>query len=234
MSHLRSLSFRPSPAAFTRMLQPPHPMQIESLIVQSTFTVEFGASIVHLPSLTDLFCPFSSEHTDFFRQLPNLRRLELRTTKGTGSVVLDTDRIMSSLHALTKLTDLRMGAFFLSSGEDPDSRVQLTAANLAACLPHMPLLTRLELSSATSLDSLRFLSCGPILPSLQRLELRDFARRLPLSELVHVHALSSLTSLTLEDVFDAPLDEETKALFMPPSALLPRLRHFVHKWKPLA
>jgi hypothetical protein len=127
-----------------------------------------------------------------------------------------------------------MGAFFFSAGEDLDSRIQLTAANLAACLPHMPLLTRLELSSATSLDSFRFLSCGPIIHSLQRLELRDFARRLQLSELVHVHALSSLTSLTLEDVFDAPLDEETKALFTPPSALLPRLRHFVHKWKPLA
>jgi hypothetical protein len=51
-----------------------------------------------------------------------------------------------------------------------------------------------------------------------------------LSELVHVHALSSLTSLTIEDVFDAPMDEETKALFTP----LPRLRQFVHEWEPVA
>jgi hypothetical protein len=65
---------------------------------------------------------------------------------------------------------------------------------------------------------------------LQQLRLYHFERRIPLSELVHVHALSSLTSLTIEDVFDAPMDEETKALFTP----LPRLRQFVHEWEPVA
>jgi hypothetical protein len=90
----------------------------------------------------------------------------------------------------------------------------------------MPLLTSLHLSGAVMLDSLRVLSSGSLAKSLKKLSLTFMKLRLPLSELVHVNALSALTSLTLRAVFDCPLDEATLRLFTPPSSVLPDLRHF--------
>jgi hypothetical protein len=106
MPHLRSLSFRPSPAAFTSMLQPPHSMQLESLAVFPLFTAEFGASIVHLPSLTELHLELSSPHTDFLRSLPNLRNLNITSQECT--VLPDAGRVMASLHSLVGLTELQI------------------------------------------------------------------------------------------------------------------------------
>jgi hypothetical protein len=98
----------------------------------------------------------------------------------------------------------------------------------------MPLLTKLLLFHPAALDSLRFLSSAvPLSRSLTELTLRDFHPSLPLTELRHVHALSSLTNLTLTRVLDRPLDEPTLALYEPPSAVLPALRVFEHAWRPL-
>jgi hypothetical protein len=69
--------------------------------------------------------------------------------------------------------------------------------------------TALYLANPQALDSLRFLSSGPITRSLKKLTLSYFRSTLPLRELAHVHALSSLTELMLFSVFDRPLDEYT-------------------------
>jgi hypothetical protein len=228
MPHLRALTCGLSPVALTRMLQPPHTMQIELFHSAGTahevpFTDEHGEAIVHLPSLTEFHFHLSSAHTDFLCQLPNLRCLVW--DNGASAVDPDVDRIMRSLHSLTRLTDLRIS-------ENDRFPLDLTAAHLSACLPHMPLLTILSLSNATALDSLRFLSTGPITRSLQTLALYHCSQRLPLRELAHVHALSSLIQLTLVCSFDRPLDEQTKLLYTPPSVRMPALRDFYYIWSP--
>jgi hypothetical protein len=221
MPHLRSLNFRPSPADFTRVLQPPHSLKLETLDVHGPFTSEHGASIVHLSSLTDLSFTLDSLHTDFLRELPSLRHLEMRDSWCT--VQPNTDRIMHSLHALVNLTKLSL----YGSAIFGHFALRYTTDHLAACLPHMPLLTTLYLANPQALDSLRFLSAGPITRSLRKLALSHFRSPLPLRELAHVHALSSLTELMLFSVFDRPLDEYTRSLYTPPSLLLPSLLKFI-------
>jgi hypothetical protein len=182
-----------------------------------------------LPSLKELKFILGSEHTDFLRLLPNLRHLKLDFKQNL--VTPDADRIMHSLHSLTALTTLRILG---NSRYDVVHRMRLTSDHLAACLSHMPLLTSLYLwDAAAALNSLRFLSSGPITRSLQKLVLVEFSPRLPLAELSHVHALSSLRELTLFSAFDRPLDEETQRLYKPPpSMLLPSLNCFSHEWDP--
>jgi hypothetical protein len=153
MPHLRSLDFRPSAAGFTRMLQPPHTMKLDTLNVSELFTAEHGEAIVQLPTLTNLSINMCSPHTDFLCHLPNLRRLLLFTRNADGPA--DAARIMQSMHSLTRLTELSL----LGSCEFP---LRITSAHLAACLPLMPLLTSLRLTDVSALDSLRFLSSGPI------------------------------------------------------------------------
>jgi hypothetical protein len=167
MSHLRSLNFDPSPSELARLVQPlpPHQLKLESLPTHGTFTAEHGEAIVHLPTLTVLEINLSSRHTDFLCHLPNLRRLELTVRKCKEE--LDSERTMASLHSLAALTELSL----IGDGRFP---LRITAAHLAACLPHMPLLATLELSGMTALDSLRFLSSGPITRSLQQLILAQF------------------------------------------------------------
>jgi hypothetical protein len=222
MPHLRCLILRPrnvSDNVPMRLFHAPHQMQLDSLYLYLSFTDAWGAAIVHLPTLTNLTVLLSSEHSDFLRQLPHLRILDLSLCDD-GGVFVDAERVMASLHSLTGLTDLGL------SGNHPPC---ITTADLAACLPRMPLLTSLHLSGVVILDSLRFLSSGPLAKSLKKLSLKFMKLRLPLSEQVHVHALSALTSLTLRAVCDSPLDEATLRLYTPPSSVLPELCHFEYK-----
>jgi hypothetical protein len=205
------------------MLQALQGLKLETLDIGSPFIVEFHAAIVQLPALTDLSINLCSPHTDFLRQLPNLRRLVLIFWDCT--VEVDTDRIMQSLHSLVGLTEL---SFFGPPHGYATIPLRITSDHLAACLPHMPLLTCLHLSGAAALGSLRFLSSGPITHLLKKLQLSRFEPRLPLRELHHVHAVSSLTELHLFSVFDRPLDDSSAPLYTPPSRLLPSLRHFTH------
>jgi hypothetical protein len=163
-------------------------------------------------------------HTDFLRALPNLRSLSFNAHLYT--VLQDTDRIMQSLHSLVGLTKLRIEGNVHSESPFP---FHFTSAHLAACLPHMPLLTNLHLTDASGLDTLRFLSSGPITRSLTELDLSFLNPPLPLRELLHVHALSSLTRLTLVSTFDRRLDDHAKPLYTPPSRLLPALRQFTYE-----
>jgi hypothetical protein len=229
MSHLRSLRFTPSAAQFALMLLVPHTMKLETFDLGSIFTAEFHAAIVQLPTLTDLSINLCSPHTDFLRQLPNLRGLRVFLWHDT--VEVDTDRIMHSLHSLKGLTEL--GLYGEPTHQSAQS-LRITSDHLVACLAHMPLLTSLHLSGAASLDSLRFLSSGPITHSLKKLQLSRFEPRLPLRELHHVHELSSLTELRLYSVFDRPLDDYSEPLYTPPSRLMPSLVYFDHGWKPAA
>jgi hypothetical protein len=220
MPHLRALDCDLSPESFTRMLQPPHSMQLETLYVKWRFGAQHSAAIVHLPTLTDLTFPLCIEHTDFLPQLPNLRRLEFSTDVST--VRPEAERIMQSLHSMAGLTGLSISG----GGKLP---LRFTASHLVDCLPRMPLLTNLHLNGATALDSLRFLSSGPITHTLKELSLQWIRPPLPLSELVHVRALSVLSVLELDAVFEDRLDDATVRLYTPPSVLMPTLTRFVHE-----
>jgi hypothetical protein len=231
MPHLRSLDGWLSPASMTLLLQSPHALQLEKLYVHSLFTAENGNALTQLPSLTDLGLVLGSPHADFLRKMPHLRILELSSPSPRVPQLFDADRIMHALHSLSGLTALLL----YGDARGAVRRVlRYTAAHLAACLPHMPLLTRLEIVDPTAVDSLHFLSSGPITRSLQSLELWDFNPRLSQRELLHVHALSSLSSLRLMSVFDRPLDDYSLLLYTPPSSpLLPSLLHFEHNWAAL-
>jgi hypothetical protein len=223
MPHLRSLTCSSSPAILTRMLQVPHTMKLDTLILYGPFTADYGDAIVSLPSLTKIDLSLASTHTDFLRQLPNLRIL--RFTSHLCTVLPDADRIMSSLHSLVGLTELSIhGGGYCA--------LAFTSAHLTTYLPHLPQLTSLHLSGATAVDSLRFLASGPITRSLKELELENFDPRLPLRELLHVHALSSLTKLIVSCMFDRPLDDHALPLYTPPSLLLPALREFEYEFEP--
>jgi hypothetical protein len=205
------------------LVKAPHELKLETLSTGVPFTNEDGDAIVQLPTLTNLSIRLSIRHSDFLRQLPNLRSLQMDFWQCVERT--DTERVVESLYSLVQLTTLRLE--MLGSLSTP-----LTSDHLAACLLHMPLLSHLRLSHVAGLDSLRFLSSGPITHSLKELELLHARPQLPLPELAHVHVLTALTRLRLESVFDAPLDEPTARLYTPPSSLLPSLRHFAHAWRP--
>jgi hypothetical protein len=91
----------------------------------------------------------------------------------------------------------------------------------------MPLLSSLQLTNLPQLSSLSFLLSSPTLAAtLTDLQLCS-CNSIPVSELIHVHALRALRSLRLHSSFTQPLDVSTRALYTPPSALLPSLAEFV-------
>jgi hypothetical protein len=135
MPLLRSLSSHPSATGFARMLQTPHTLKLDTLdLCLSPLTDEFAAAIVHLPTLTDLTFKLCTRHTDFLRQLPNLRRLLLHG--GETTVQPDAERIMHSLHSLNGLTELSLWDKAIPY---MPHHFHFTSDHLAACLPHMPL-----------------------------------------------------------------------------------------------
>lgn len=77
---------------------------------------------------------------------------------------------------------------------------------------------------------------GTLPYTLTELELRDFCIRVPVAEQQHLLRLRQLCSLTLHDVFDAPLSAAEQALLTPPtqSPLLPRLTKFSYHYQEAA
>jgi hypothetical protein len=93
----------------------------------------------------------------------------------------------------------------------------------------MPRLRELRLELKGPVESLSFLSAGTLpqsltvlttdLSSCHQLSLRP-------SELTHVNALRQLRKLTMYQSLSSPLSAATRALYQPPSALLPALNQF--------
>jgi hypothetical protein len=228
MPHLRSLHCTSSSSILRRLLELPHTMKLELLAVFHPLTEGCGEAFPHLPSLTNLSFALGYPNVDFLRQLPDLRSLNLDCTRCSRPA--DMDRMMASFQSLTGLTELRL---YGNGYVERPHTLRFTSARLAACLPHLPLLSSLHMLGTLGVDSLCFLSSGPITRSLTELKLAHFRPRLPLSrELEQIHALSSLSSLQLESVFDRRMDEQTLRLYTPPSLLLPALREFEYEFDP--
>jgi hypothetical protein len=203
------------------MLQPPYLMKLDMFRLWTPMTAGLRDAIRHLPTLADLSICLCSDHIDFLLPLPNLRRLELNTR--FCAVRPDTPRVLSTLHSFVGLMELEIFNDAPESAYNGTFQLRFTSDELAACLAHMPLLTSLCLWHSANLRSLRFLSIGPVTRALKRLTLLSFHPRLPLAELSHVHALSALTELTLDAVFDRLPDADTLQLYRPPSVILPTL-----------
>jgi hypothetical protein len=94
-------------------------------------------------------------------------------------------------------------------------------------MPHLTRLQDLTLRFAPKLESLRLLSSGPITRTLTRLAILNCRNpQLRSTELHHVHALRSLTHLSLHRSFVKRLDTFARSLYAPPSLLLPKLVDF--------
>jgi hypothetical protein len=81
--------------------------------------------------------------------------------------------------------------------------------------------------------SLAFLAQEPMTSQLAELNLTR-CKRLPLTELRHVHGLRRLEALYLEDAFNEHMDTLSEALHTPPSLLMPQLQEFSIQWSDFA
>ena len=197
-----------------RLLRQPHDLQWQELSLPHPLDDEAAALLPQLPSLTDIDCLAACSRFDWLCGLPNLRHVHLAfnsTAKAAGFA----DSLVAGLQHCANIEILRLDTY---------GCVDLTATQLAELLPRLPLLRDLSLQGL-SIDSLSFLSLPPLTNQLSRLDLYG-CRRLPLSELRHVHALGGLKTLELFSSFVAPLDDHAQSLLEPPSALMPQLEQF--------
>lgn len=171
-----------------------------------------AAAVCTLPSLTALNA-HRCRSVAFLPGLPLLRTLALHMDM---FVSLAAD-VVPALSRCTQLTDLL-------SAED------MTSAHMSQILPHLPLLRTLGFFEFPALVSLSFLSdCAHLVQSLMSLDLISMEPPVMHStELKHVLALKSLTSLELSGWFVEPLDACTQHLFTPPTAALPMLNKFAY------
>jgi hypothetical protein len=102
--------------------------------------------------------------------------------------------------------------------------LRFSSAQLIPAMEALPSLVSLSLD-CVQLDGLGFLSCGALGRMLTHLSLSNLFPHMSSAQLLHLHGLKALRSLTLSLVLDAPLCAHSLALFQPPSLLLPSLQH---------
>lgn len=170
--------------------------------------------LARLPTLTELQGVFDLPDVGpLLRGLPNLRDLVVMC-EADGSVEIDP--LVAGLKACAQLTSLSL--------EHP----RLTHAHLVDLLPALSQLVTLHIElSPTAIDELEFLLQAP---GITKLDLGG-QQRIPLRELRHLDHLPALESLSLTQVFAAPLDDLSHDRMTPgsahfDSAVWPRLKQF--------
>jgi len=128
------------------------------------------------------------------------------------------------LRGLPNLTDINMSLF---TGEAAAGHTESLIDGLQSC-------TKIEILELDGCHDLTAAHLAELLPRLPRL--RELSRlglddcpALPLAELRHVRSLRGLAQLILHKSFVAPLDEESRSQWTPPSVLLPRLVEFEYR-----
>jgi hypothetical protein len=204
-----------STSLLRRLLAQPHNLQWQEIALPRLLSDKAAALLPQLPSLTALGAPTvftTCSHFDFLRRLPNLVRvcldLQLREPSGAGRI----DSLMAALSCCR-----RIGLLSLISTE-------ISAAHLSELLPRLPRLLIFRFG-CPNISTLAFLAQPPMTDQLASLMLVE-CRRLPLTELRHVHALRGLKELRLNESFDEPMDTMHQMLHTPPSVLLPQLDVF--------
>ena len=189
------------------LLRQPHQLQWQQISLPRRLDDETAALLPQLPSLTTLSQNMRCERFDWLRGLPNLTDICL-SHDGQDLPVGRAAPLVAGLQTCTKIEILLLADL-------PD----LTAAHLAELLPRLPRLRELLLDRL-SIDSLSFLAQPPLTDQLSSLRLWG-RRRLPLSELRHVHSLRGLKTLKLFSAFAEPVDDDAQSL-----AVMPLLEEF--------
>jgi hypothetical protein len=218
LPRLQSLDVNPiSTALLRRLLAQPHELQWQHLPLPWPLTDDDAALLPQLPSLTALsFSAESLSSFDFLHRLPNLASISCfcKFRPDSARAALP-DPLVAALSRCANVTQLRV-----------EDCLELTAAELADLLPHLPRLQSLSLTDI-GIDSLDFLAQPPMTGQLSSLTL-SYCTRLPLAELRHLHELHGLRELSIDDSFNERVDPDCEALeaLRPPSAALPLLRSF--------
>jgi hypothetical protein len=208
----------PPAAVMCHLLQsPPALHHLRSLCSGSgmELNTELGRLLPSLPLLTCLDMTLLPDcDGSFLTLLPTLVDLDLKLSKIVDTASLDS--LAESLQRCAQITRLNLKS------------CRFTPGQMIVLLSGFNDLRALTFYDSKEITSLRFLTCGPITRTLTSLRL-EFCKHASLrsSELVCVQALQSLKELVVAVCF-APevLDAATKALYTPPSALMPALVKF--------
>ena len=203
-------------ALMRRLLRAPHQLQWTSLIgFPQGLTAEIAEELRHLPSLTafDSHRQFACSSLDFLEPLVNLRVLNLRFDRLTGS-----HAIAEGMQYCSQLTDLHLAC------------APLDTADLHAVLEPIRHLTFLTLEYFPKFNSLSFFLGCPFSPSLVRLQLHSAVNAVPIADLPILQRLRSLVHLHLRGVFNEAIDPATLSLFQQrPAAFHPKLEYFQYQ-----
>ena len=218
MPLLEQLDVQPmSTPLLRRLLKQPHNLQWQHIGLPQQLDDDVAALLPQLPSLTQLGTPTvftTCSHFDFLRQLPKLIKIVLGLSESEDAP----GRFESLIGGLQCCTEIEV--LTLVSTE-------VTTAHLNELLSRLPRLHTLALGYA-NITTLSFLAQPPMTVQLASLVLAD-CKRLPLTELRHVHALRGLETLALYQSFTASMDEHCQSLYTPPSPLLPQLQKFKYR-----
>ncbi len=152
----------------------------------------------------------------FLSQMPALHSLTLVWDEYESESALLYDNLLAKMNRPL----LQLLKFHLDSSK-------LNSAELKALLSLMPQLQRLGLCGMQNLDSLSCLM--PVKSTLQSLYMNKCQHpQLIATELVQLGHLKQLTELSLYSSFTDSAESMVRALFTPPSALLPNLTHFIY------
>lgn len=215
MSNLVKLHINPtSVSVLRRLLIQPNELQVQDIRLPRVLDDEVSALLLQLPpSLTTFRGSTSCSRFDFFQRLPNLTLLSLQLIESNSTNIAE-----SLLTGLKQCVNIETFGFCCTG---------LTAAYLRELLSFFPRLHTFAIRNGT-IDTLSFLVQQPLSRQLTRLDLTD-CKRLPLTELRHVHSLSGLETLRIQRSFDGLMDVHCQSLYTPPSLLLPQLQKFDYK-----
>jgi hypothetical protein len=203
-----------STSLLRRLLTQPHNLQWQQIALPEQLDDEVAALLPQLPSLTSLdeSSVVTCSHFDFLRRLPNLAEvyLDMREPSAAGRI----ESLMAALQCCGRIEELYLGS------------TEITAAHLNELLPRLPQLRKLYLSEF-NITTLAFLAQQPMTGQLTFFQLQN-CKRLPLTELRHLHSLRALKELVLWRSLGAPMDALSHSLYTPPSTLMPQLEKFTY------
>ena len=221
LGHLHRISVGwMEPGMLARLLKPPVTAHWSD-IGQVQADERSEQLLLDLPGLTklDLYYPSPTPHVDFLPQLPLLTSLSLgcdRTGQGNRQAwSIPPKVLLAALVRCSCLTELHLKCGFRS-------------ADWSALFAKLPI-KKLTIRGG-AIESLWCFKAGPITQSLEDLTL-DHLLSLPPSEILHLHSLSRLRSLRLDDGFSPRVDDATILRLSPPTPLLPALACLDVQWR---
>ena len=194
--------------AMQRLLAPGHVLRLHTLTLVS---IHACVTLTTLPTLTHLRMHYSSlDKADCLLALPRLRTVELADD---GEDAFGWRELMTVLPRCPYLEELTFDGCTIGP-------------LLISCCSSCPHLLSLTFNMCAQFPSLQCLRAGSLPTTLTALRLQDIYPKLRVQEFVHLRALRSLRSVRLIRALERRLSPTERALYQPPSALMPALQHF--------